>query len=730
MPQLCGLEWSTLNRMVLCLCALSLLALPGLADNAWEAWPPRKYLLKSLVAAVPELMKSYRPETGRFGTDPWVCADQNVIYPLAAAWSIEDPDNPYYHDAELLAAIAKGGEYLVDQQDEKGMWIFRKKDKSTWGQIHMPWTFSRWIRAYSLVRDALPPESREKWEAGLKLGYGYIAGYTKGGVHNIPTHHAMGLYIAGECFENEEWKQAAKGFMAKVCAKQDPAGFWSEHYGPVVLYNFVYPDAIGIYYHFSGDEAVLETLRRAAAFHSNILWPDGSSVSTIDERTPYSERVDAGDVGFTWTPEGRGFMLKQAWTYSHGGERLMAADLATSLLLYGGAGEAIMPPADKDRATATIGDNDALIRRHKPWQWALSGYACAPIQNRWIQDRHNMLDIWHDEMGLVIGGGNTKLQPYWSTFTVGDPSLLKHEPGDENPDFIPEIDLQWTPDEATITADDESTHLGLKYGEVECAVTVKPLENGDLSLTFRAPAGKRVEAHLPLMRRSRRLTSADGEKLQLSSDEVMRTAEEIGDHFVYAGLRVSMPAGTSLLWPAKQHNPYTKDGKSSPGTDKVVLLMPFEERDEYAITVGYAKPEPFPGLAWEARDLPFIHSEGTYTKRLDGLGSQFLGSGKPGSHITFTLPGVEAGRYELIGDFVKAYSYGIVKVLVDGKQVGGTYDGYWPEVDAEGDLCSFGEVELGPGEHAIRLEIAGKSEKATAHLISVKRWLLRPLDGE
>ena len=119
-------------------------------------------------------LKTYHPETGRFGTEPWVCGDQNVILPLAAAWSIKDPANPYYHDKKLLAVIGKGGEALVDDQDKDGKWIFKKKDLSTWGMIYMPWTYSRWIRAYVLVKDALPKAQREKWEKGLLLGFNGI----------------------------------------------------------------------------------------------------------------------------------------------------------------------------------------------------------------------------------------------------------------------------------------------------------------------------------------------------------------------------------------------------------------------------------------------------------------------------------------------------------------------------------------------------------------------------
>jgi len=91
------------------------------------------------------------------------------------------------------------------------------------------------------------------------------------------------------------------------------------------------------------------------------------------------------------------------------------------------------------------------------------------------------------------------------------------------------------------------------------------------------------------------------------------------------------------------------------------------------------------------------------------------------------LPEIKPGRYELFGEFVLAYSYGIVKVLLDGKQVGAPFDAYWEEVDAAGERVSFGEVDLSAGPHKVTVEIVGKNEKATGTWISVKRWLLRPM---
>jgi len=49
------------------------------AMAVWDQWPPRDSLLKSLVAGVEPVLKTQDPQTGRFGTQPWICTDQNVL---------------------------------------------------------------------------------------------------------------------------------------------------------------------------------------------------------------------------------------------------------------------------------------------------------------------------------------------------------------------------------------------------------------------------------------------------------------------------------------------------------------------------------------------------------------------------------------------------------------------------------------------------------------------------
>ncbi|MGB9619201.1 MAG: hypothetical protein ACPL7K_02175, partial [Armatimonadota bacterium] len=269
-------------EMTLC---LSLIAAAYLgADPACRELRFKETALKALVAAVPQILRSQDPATGRFGTGVWICTDQNVIYPLAAAWAFESEENPYYHDPAVLKAIIAGGDALIADADAEGAWVFRKKDNSTWGMIRMPWTYSRWVRAFSLIRDAMPPEDRDRWEKALTLGYSNIAAKDLKRVHNIPCHHAMGLYCAGKALGKPEWCEQAKQFVSRVVAEQDVGGFWSEHHGPVVRYNLVYIDALGHYYAMSGDESVLPALERSALFHSMFTYPDGALVETVDER--------------------------------------------------------------------------------------------------------------------------------------------------------------------------------------------------------------------------------------------------------------------------------------------------------------------------------------------------------------------------------------------------------------------------------------------------------------
>ncbi len=611
-------------RFILTGMVIMLMASAAIAADDWTTWPPREYLLESLVKSIPGYLKAYHADTGKFNDEPWVYNDQMPIWPLAAAWSIDHPDNPYYHDPEILKVIARGGERWAEEQDDKGCWPLKRKNGDEWGTHRSAFVYSHWLKAYWLVGDALPEASRKIWEDSLLLGLNEMyPAIQKAAVHNLPLREAMNLYIGGVIFNNEDWKQAAMDFMARAVAKADPTGFWTEHSGPTVGYNTAYLWFLGIYYSFSGDAQVLDVLNTASRFHLYTLFPDGSAISCIDERTIYAPAPHKGNPGFTTSPEGRAFLLHQIKPYAEAG-RFVDGEYAANMLFFSQTGETAQLPTEQDTSTVSIGNNDAVCRRHKPWHMAFSAYTCEPIRSRWMQDRQNSVDIYHDELGIVLGGGNTKLQPLWSTFTVGDTSLLAHTPGDEKPEFLPEIDLRWYPDAASITYDENAVNLALTYGDVTGSVTSSVTPDGDLQLIYTAPSGKGVEAHIPFMRRAAELITAAGALLPVEDNEFDLSADALGGSFTYGELKVVVPAGARLVWPARQHNPYNKDGSSSINSDKLVLCLPFDNTDTYTITLSYAPTPPFAGIALECRELPHQVSESTHTRAVDDMGAQFL----------------------------------------------------------------------------------------------------------
>lgn len=558
------------------------------APAAPDTWHFKAEFLPRLIAAVPGIRESQDPATGRFGSGVWIVTDQNVLLPLATAWSWEAPENPYYHDGALLAAIMAGGDALIDDQDAEGMWVFRKKDRSTWGSIFMPWTYSRWLRAYGLIRDAMPPERRARWEQGLTLGFEGIARTALSRIHNIPAHHAAALYLAGTLLDRPEWCAQAAEFLGRVAAEQDEGGFWSEHMGPVVTYNFVYVDALGSYYALSGDRSVLPALERSARFHANFTYPDGSSVETVDERNPYHEGVTMPNVGFSFSPEGRGYVRRQ-WERLQAAGRPPSADLLASFLLYGEEGPAAETPGEKGFHHFVLGQNDAVVHREGPWFACFSGYACPVPENRWIQDRQNFLSLFHDRAGLILGGGNTKLQPLWSAFTLGDPRLLTHRAGEESPTFTPPAGLLHVP--AAATLDGDSLALALRYGDTLCRVSVHLVapQQARLCYAVEGPIDKPVAAHVPLLPHlGERWETASGQQGTLGAESFQLKAGEAGAWFAHHGWRIGLPPDATVSWPALPHNPYRKDGRAEPAEARIVITLPFRRdlsRQEITVEV-------------------------------------------------------------------------------------------------------------------------------------------------
>jgi hypothetical protein len=102
---------------------------------------------------------------------------------------------------------------------------------------------------------------------------------------------------------------------------------------------------------------------------------------------------------------------------------------------------------------------------------------------------------------------------------------------------------------------------------------------------------------------------------------------------------------------------------------------------------------------------------------------------RPGDRLTMPLTVAAAGSYELIGFFTRALDYGVVRLHVNGQQIGPLVDGYADRVEPTGAI-SFGQVDLRAGTNELVIELVGKDARSSGYsdgyLVGVDGFTVRP----
>jgi hypothetical protein len=572
----------------------------------------RAHLLRALEARLGPILATARPD-GRIGSDPWIVRDQDAVLTLALLFKL--PDSPHRGDRRLLGVAAAGGRCLRSHQDAIGMFELNKKDGSRWGKGYIAWTYLRWMLAYRLLKADLSDADRAAWAEGLKVGYAGISatelsslsniypgplpdepplrpGEVRPWIHNIPCHCAAGLFVAAREFGVPAWEQQARGFMGRVVGAQSPFGWWTEHVGPAVLYNRVYVEGLAIYRAHSGDDSVLPAIERANRFHLNYLYPDGSMIETVDERNPYEplKVVRAADGSLSYRPghvvihtglffsdEGRAVLARQFAILA--GRDPAEIDSAEYMLLF-------MPP---EGAPLGFGSaparrfrmgKRALVAREDPWTVSLSAFCAPRTRNRWIQDRQNLISVHHRAVGLILGGGNTKLQPLWSTLTVGDTSLVSPRGATRSSNLAPDVPLAYTPDQCEVLEPGGNRWaLRVREGGALAEFRLEALSETTLRLGITLvsgdPSGRPAAAHLTFIpHQGCPVRFPDGTHAPIEGPAWEKTDVAGIAHHLW---RLAMPVSAVVRAPVLPHNPYTDDGHAAPAEGRLVVTVPLPQ---------------------------------------------------------------------------------------------------------------------------------------------------------
>ncbi|MEN6304243.1 MAG: hypothetical protein ABFD96_16035 [Armatimonadia bacterium] len=523
----------------------------------------REQLLTDMTVCVEQALDRYDDKTGRFLTQPdgpiapgaspadlyWCPINQDILYALATLYVAEG--SPYRGNDKLLKMACRAGDAIRSFQYPDGQVEFIKADGSKWGPTYMGWTNYAWLETYALLKDELGEKRRKDWEEGLKLAHeGQAKEIASGGVHNIMAWKAMSCYRAGQLFDRPDWQELATRAMQQVVATQRPGGYWPEHEGPTTLYNLVYVHALGLYFIFSLDESVLPALEASARFHETFTYPDGSVVETIDGRVKYHPNVSQfALVSFSLFPHGRRYVRYLLAVMKP--ERDCAGvqgGLLPSAYHHLVEGEEEAVPLDEASYSTNYHDM-ALVRREEPWFVCLSALATPAVGSRWGQDRQNCLSIWHRDCGLIIGGGNSKDQPEWSSFVAGG---------------------RFIPDQARVVPDGNG--VAYAYGQVYTLLEIE-VEPNWVTVVGQAEQGPAVHQLVLNLKKGQRLRTGAGFETVAGEDPIWWDSAKLGGWLQIDRVKIELPHGARLRWPVMPFNPYAIDGAPTNGSEMGVLAI-------------------------------------------------------------------------------------------------------------------------------------------------------------
>jgi len=473
-----------------------------------------------------------------------------AILAPAVLYAKRHPDNPHYHDPRMLALAIRIGNLLASE-DEKGVYEPR---------LDSDWDTYMWLEAYRLLGPELGEERNTSWrrhilrnaalvhdEAAERVDFPW---YNSPYIGTSPNHYAQYaslLFLAGRVTGNQDWVDLGARILHRFAAvEQTPDGYWGEHSraGPTTGYDHITMTQIALYYEYTKDPAALQALRRSTDFHKNFTYLDGTPVEVINDRNRYWDVDTWGQFGFSNFPDGRRYAEFLTSFFQADNLHLDWLGRLSQDALYYHEGPTQPIPQDQPRYSYEM-SIPAGIRKTGPWQVCFSGIiSTQAINNQYYLDRQSSLSVFHQKLGLIITGANSKRQPELATFSERVDGQTYHMPLSSR--------LQMS---------DEGDRLSLAYNTFFTDLYV-PTPSDD-QMTFRfVVAGKGTppeEARLALqlcLKQGEELETATGKKIALGAERVDLGPEELGGWIRHHGWTLKMDPTAKLVWPVYPYNPY------------------------------------------------------------------------------------------------------------------------------------------------------------------------------
>jgi hypothetical protein len=473
-----------------------------------------------------------------------------AILAATVLYAKRHPDNPHYHDPRMLALAIRIGDLLASE-DEKGTFEPR---------LDSDWDTYMWLEAYRLLEPDLGDPRRTRWRQHILRNVALVHDdaadrvdfpwYNSPYIGTSPNHYAQYaslLLLAGSLFGQKDWLGLGTKILHRFAAvEQAPDGYWGEHSrsGPTTGYDHITMTQVALYYELTKDPAALGALRRSTTFHENFTYLDGTPVELINDRNRYWD-VDAwGQFGFSNFADGRRYAEFLTGFFPLDNLHMDWLGRLSQDALYYHEGPTQPIPQDRERYSYQMGI-PAGIRKTGSWVICLSGIVDTPaVNNQYYLDRQSSLSVFHQKLGLIISGANSKHQPELATFSERFGGQTYH-----------------TPVSGRLQMNDKEDRLSLSYNTFFSDLGVPaPADNrATLRFAITGEGAPPEEAQLTLqlcLKLGEELETAAGRRMKIGRERIEIGPEALGGRIQHHGWTLEFDPSARLVWPVYPYNPY------------------------------------------------------------------------------------------------------------------------------------------------------------------------------
>ncbi|HLV01992.1 MAG TPA: hypothetical protein VKZ59_12035, partial [Acidobacteriota bacterium] len=284
---------------------------------------------------------------------------------------------------------------------------------------------------------------------------------------------------------------------------------------------------------------------------SHFTYPDGTPVEVINDRNRHWGVSPWGHFGFSHFENGRGYA--EFLTRFYDGDSLTMSELGrlAQNALYYHEGPVAVPPPLRSNYVKTM-EIPAGIRKSGPWVVALSGIIdTQPINNRFYLDRQGHLTLFHERLGRIITGANSKRQPELATFTETLFYQIIHLP------LSSRLQMEGAEDRLSLAYNTywidlfvpEPTEEQIRF-RVSVTGKGRPPEDPMMNLQLALQPGEV-------------LVTGTGRRIVIGEEPFELSAEEVKGRLQHRGWTLEVDPRARLEWPIFPHNPYSDHPETS-----------------------------------------------------------------------------------------------------------------------------------------------------------------------